>query len=424
MPSGCTEQQFKSWIPNIAAVKYLTAINKLTLDYKTNSQTYLSTGYQQLLGRKQSDGSYSLWGETGTKSIWLTSYVAKLLSHVKELVAINDKHIIDALNFVKGKQEKDGSFPENVQNYYYMKTKTQQGVPLTAFVAIAFLENKPYRAQYQTVIDKALSYVDSKVAQLQDNFAIAISCYALALQEHPSTNSFLDDLKLNSIRTDDKMYWYREIKTFSTSESPSVNVEIAAYAIMAFVTAGRTIEAVPIMNWLMTQRSTAGGFYSTTDTVVGLQALSMIAIELYTANVNINIKLAYEKDKEASFVVNQENALDLQSKELEKYARIIRITANGSGFAFLQVSYRYNTILTEPNRRFDLLVSVQQSSVPTVLHLKICASYVPEGDDKNSQMTLIEVFLPSGYVYDPQTADLVKAAGVRVRLNYKTIELN
>lgn len=33
-------------------------------------------------------------------------------------------------------------------------------------------------------------------------------------------------------------------------------------------------------------------------------------------------------------------------------------------------------------------------------------------------MTLMEVFLPSGYVYDDETAQLVKKAGVLVRKVY------
>lgn len=257
-----SEQQFKSWIPNIAAIRYLAAIKKLTAAFEASGKSFLSTGYQQLLARKKPDGSFSLWGEAGEKSIWLTAYVAKLLAHVKELVPVNDKYIVDALNFVRDKQQADGNFPEQVHNYYYMKTKSQFGVPLTAFVAIAFLENEPYRGQYKAVIDKALGYINSRAAQLQDNFAIAIAAYALALNKNPATDSFLDDLKSNAISTDDKMYWNREVKSFNTAESPSVNVEIAAYAIMAFVKAGRATEGIPVMNWLMTQRSSAGGFYS------------------------------------------------------------------------------------------------------------------------------------------------------------------
>jgi CD109 antigen len=378
----------------------------------------LSTGYQQLLGRRKTDGSYSLWGETGDASIWLTAYVAKLLGHVKELVQINDKNIVEALNYVSARQKPDGNFPEQAHGYYYMKTKTQAGVPLTAFCAIAFLENVDYREKYKTTIDKAMSYINSRAAQMTDNFAIAIGAYALALNNDPGANEFLEELKTNAISSDDKMFWNREVKSFNNGESPSVNVEISAYALMAFVKTKRASEALPIMNWLMTQRSSAGGFYSTTDTVVGLQALAMIAAVFHTPNVNMEIKLSYEKDRKLNFNINPQNAMQLQYKELAKDARIIRANAKGSGFAFLQIAYRYNTILDDPARRFELTATSVATGNPNILSLKICTNFIPEGEINQSQMTLIEIYLPSGYVYDPSTADLVKSVGVRVRIEF------
>jgi CD109 antigen len=392
----------------------LKAVEKLTAEYRANGERYLSTGYQQLLGRKKSDGSYSMWRETGDASIWLTAYVAKLLGHVKDLVQINDKYIFDALNYLTARQNGDGSFPEKSHSYYYLKTKSQQGVSLTAFCAIAFLENVDYREKYKSTIDKALTYINSKVAHMSDNFAMAISAYAFALSENPAVEGVLDELKQNAIASDDKMYWNREAKLFSTSESPSVNVEIAAYVLMAFVKTNRAAEALPIMNWLMTQRTSEGGFYSTTDTVVGLQALAMIATVFHTPNVNMEVKLSYEKVRKAIFNINPQNAMQLQYKELEKDTRTIGVNAEGSGFAFLQIAYRYNVILDDPATRFELTAAPKASNNRNLLTLKICTNYIAEDEIKQSQMTLIEVHLPSGYVYDPETAELVQSVGVRV----------
>lgn len=391
-------------------------MGKLTEQYRKDGERYLSTGYQQLLGRRKSDGSYSLWGETGDASIWLSAYVAKLLGHVKELTPIKDKYLVEALDYVSKRQNTDGSWPQQVHGYYYMKTKTQMEIPLTAFCTIAFLENaNDYKVKYKSITDKALEYINSQAAKLKDNFAIAIGAYALALNKHNATNGFLEELKKNAITSPDTMYWNRELKSFNNAESPSVNVEIAAYALMAFVKMNRAAEALPIMRWLMTQRSSAGGFYSTTDTVVGLQALAMIAEVFHTPNVNMEIKLNYEKNGQQIFNINTQNSLVLQYKELPKDTRNIRVNAKGNGFAFLQVSTRYNTILDDPARRFELTATSQDNANKNLMTLKICARFIPEGEIVMSQMTVIEVYLPSGYVYDPQTAELVKSAGVRVK---------
>ena len=61
------------------------------------------------------------------------------------------------------------------------------------------------------------------------------------------------------------MYWKEDTPT----ETPSIRVEIASYALMAFVKMGRIIDAVQVMRWLITERKATGGFHSTTDTVIG-----------------------------------------------------------------------------------------------------------------------------------------------------------
>lgn len=129
----------------------------------------------------------------------------------------------------------------------------------------------------------------------------------------------------------------------------------------------------------------------------------------------MNIQLKYEKNREKVFEIKDTNDIKSQTKEIEKDARRFSYTATGSGFAFFQVAYRYNSILDDPVRRFELTVKPQPSNNANLLSLEICAKYIPEGENIRSQMTLIEVYLPSGYVYDPATSESVKAAGVRVR---------
>lgn len=415
MPTGCPEQIFNAWLPNIVAIQYLEATNKLTKDYKNSGELYLSTGYQQILARKESDGSYRLWGNRGDKNVWLTAYVAKILTHARNIISVNDKYIIDALNYLKMQQKPDGSFPETSQQSYFMKTKTQFGVPLTAFVAIAFLEqDQIIQKKFEPVIDRALNYIVRKSVEVEDNFAIAITAYAFALNRHRSTEDFLSELKANAIVHDNKMYWNREMRTVRSSESPSISVEIASYAIMAFVTANRALEAIPIVNWLITQRSSAGGFHTTTDTVVGLQALSMIATKFHTPNVNMKITFSDEKNRKSEFAINAATALTLQHKELPRDVRQLYVTASGTGIALVQISLSCNKIQLEIERRFDLTVTLQPTTLQNSLHLKVCTSFLPQYDENESHMSLIEVYLPSGFVYDPETSDMVKNVGVMV----------
>lgn len=427
MPGGCNEQTFHSWIPNIVAMKYLDTIGELTQAQRDSGKTYLQAGNQKLLNLKNDrDGSFNLYkSHTWVKqtayepNVWLTAYVAKLLAFSKEFYSLNDKLIVDALIFLKKSQNADGSFTSAGLSYDFT-TRSGQGVALTAFVAIAFIQNKEYAPQYKDVINKALNNINEKIGSLQDNYEIAIASYALSLAKHEAKDNFIDELKKNAISHDNKMYWYREVKSSVNAGPASVNVEIAAYALMAFVNAGLEVEAVQIMNWLITQRTSTGGFHTTTDTVIGIEALTVIASKLYSPDVKIDVKLSLkpssEQEHEKNFKINKQNALEVQYKELPKATKSASCNVNGKGFAYVQVAYQYNTVIQDPVRKFDLTVAVQ-STTPSVLTLEICAKYLPEGEQKKTGMTLMEIFLPSGYVYDPETVNLVKAAGVRVNQN-------
>lgn len=123
------------------------------------------------------------------------------------------------------------------------------------------------------MIDESLNFLNHDLEAPRNNLLVVMTAYAFALKNHPSTRRILVQLKSSAVIVDNNIYWNLERST--TKESSSVTVEIAAYAIMTFVTAKRSYEAVPITNWLRAHR-TFKGFYSTIDTVVALQAMNLI----------------------------------------------------------------------------------------------------------------------------------------------------
>ena len=141
----------------------------------------------------------------------------------------------------------------------------------------------------------------------------------------------------------------------------------------------------------------------------------MIATEIHTPNMNMNIKVQYGNNRQLDFTLDASNAMKLQTKEMNPNARDIQVNANGSGFAVFQVTTSYNIIAEEPSRKFELRVNQVSGQNGNTLMLDICASFVKNGDQSASKMTLMEIYLPSGYVYDPETTSLVRAAGVKVK---------
>lgn len=75
-----------------------------------------------------------------------------------------------------------------------MQGQSQQGVALTAFVVLAFLQSQTNANKYAAVVTKALDYVKTKLDSFEDVYALAVACYATQLANHSSKNLLLQKL--------------------------------------------------------------------------------------------------------------------------------------------------------------------------------------------------------------------------------------
>lgn len=91
---------------------------------------------------------------------------------------------------------------------------------------------------------------------------------------------------------------------------------MAAYGLLAFIEAGHYNDGLPILKWLLSQRNDHGGFTSTQDTVVGLQALASYAEKIVGPSNNVQIRVKFNEGTESRINVNQDNGLVLQKYEV------------------------------------------------------------------------------------------------------------
>ena len=71
----------------------------------------------------------------------------------------------------------------------------------------------------------------------------------------------------------------------------SATVEMTAYMAATLSIQERTMEALPSIKWLGKQRNSQGGFVSTQDTVVALQAISMYNQKVANAPMKMTVKV-------------------------------------------------------------------------------------------------------------------------------------
>ncbi|XP_017020822.1 thioester-containing protein 1 allele S1-like isoform X2 [Drosophila kikkawai] len=430
MPYGCGEQNMVNFVPNILVLKYLEVTGRRMPAVETKAKKFLEIGYQRELTYKHDDGSYSAFGKSDPAgSTWLTAYVMRSFHQAGKYTDVDPKVVTAGLDFLASKQKESGEFPELGKLF---DNSNQNALALTSFVLLAFFENDELIPKYQSAIEKAVRYVAEEVDKTDDQYSLAIAAVALQLAKHPQAEKVLAKLEGVARNENDRKWWSKAPET--TGENSRIfhwkprsnDVEITSYVLLALLEKEPAEKALPIIKWLISQRNSNGGFSSTQDTVIGLQALTKFAFKTGSGSGTMDIEFVSSPDggSKESIAVNPENSLVLQTHVLPKTTRKVDFTAKGSGSAMVQFSYRYNLAEKEKKPSFKVTPTVKDSP-SQLLVVDICAEYIPleEGDkDKDSNMAVMEIALPSGYVGDADSLGKIEAVDRVKRVETKNAD--
>ncbi|EZA52046.1 hypothetical protein X777_09067 [Ooceraea biroi] len=394
MPFGCGEQNMLNFVPNIVILNYLKNTNQLTQAVQSKALKYLDIGYQQ--------DAFGMSDPSG--STWLTAFVAKSFKQAAEYITVEDRIINEALQWLSDNQAPNGSFPEvGKVSHRDMQGGAAKGLALTAYTLIAFLENENSIAKYRNPINKAVDYIVRNIEGLNDTYALSLCAYALNLAKHPYETPAFNFLESKAMTKQDLKWWSKPIpkddKNPHYALPRSVDVEMSSYALLSYLRRNYVVDAIPVMKWLIKQRNTEGGFASTQDTVIGLEALAKLAEKLSKDTGSVRIAFKHAGDQ-TYMNINSGNSMILQKQVLPAKTRFVNITASGKGFALVQVSYQYNLNVTGAWPLFTLDPQVDKNSNANHLQLSICSGFVPHKEANESNMAVMEVSLPSGFTVD------------------------
>lgn len=418
MPWGCNEQTFNRFIPNVAVYQYLNNTKKLTTTSQDRIKKHLEIGYQLLLTIKNSDGSLSFFKDS-PKSLWLTAYVAKLLAYINTVIHVDPSLVFNALNFLNTSQV-NGTFTD--EDFPYYRGHQNKKIYVTAYVLIAFLENsQEYQTTFNSTIESSFAYLKKEVSKITDNHVKAMIAYAFSLKQNKAeAENFLEDLVKNA-EPGDNMHWHQNKKN-----PGEYQVETAAYALLALVNVGSMTfmtKAISVVNWLSTQRNSNGGFHSTTDTVLGIQALAKFASEFMAPENDMSVKIKYQKgmrDHEKTLTISSKNKETVNCQKFGRAARNFSLQAYGKGFTYLRLTQMFTEVTESlPKTLFDLSAVATNSTDGKYLNVEVCVS---KKDKQPSGMALIEIELPSGFVYDNQTLKTVNRWQIRASETFQSID--
>ncbi|NXH24561.1 A2ML1 protein, partial [Myiagra hebetior] len=412
MPYGCGEQNMVRFAPNIYIQQYLEKTGQLLPDIRAKAQGFLQSGYQRELLYKHDDGSYSAFGKGDRNgNTWLTAFVLKSFGQARAYVAIEERHITDALQWLRQHQRKSGCF-RSVGKLF--NNALQGGVSdelsLSAYVTAAMLElGLP---TLEPAVSSALKCLEASPTDNPYTQALLAYVFGLAgLREQQRAQ--LQRLAQHSVRAEGQLYWRRKGQAQKPSEpswaaAAPAEVEMTAYVLLAylsqpFVPPADLGTAAQIVRWLCKQQNPYGGFASTQDTVVALQALAKYAALTYSSNGDFTVTVTSPQGTAQDFVLDSSNRLVLQRAALPELPGTYGLRARGQGCALVQVTLRYNVPPPPSTGAFELRVQTEPlpgTQNPQFL-LRLWARY--SGRRPVTNMVVIEAKLPSGYSPDKKS---------------------
>lgn len=391
-PCGCGEQNMMGFVPNIVVLDYLHETNTIRKDLYNDLISKLTLGYENQLAFRLRDNSFAVFpGYRG--SVFLTSFVAKSFNIAKKYIYIDEQIIERALDWLAQKQQPDGRFLEigdiiHVDMQGGLETSC---FALTAYVLIALLETKNVNGERWEILQKSTDYLASALDSINNPYDLAITTYALSLNDRNVSRDFLDKLV--------EFSYYDETEETRSWTYRSLGVEIAGYALLAYIEHGLLPDATPIMRWLTTQRFDRGGFTSTQETFVALKAMAMFSARTSVHRNDYRVTVRPKRDKMYLFDVDS-RTLNILKQDLDSSTRKVQVELFGRGAGIFQIAYQYYQNIVVERSSFDLEVNLLPNSTYYRQELNICVSFNAKEAYEYSNMALVEVFFPSGIVAD------------------------
>uniref|UniRef100_A0A3Q4HQI4 Complement C4B (Chido/Rodgers blood group) n=1 Tax=Neolamprologus brichardi TaxID=32507 RepID=A0A3Q4HQI4_NEOBR len=345
LPTGCLEQTMSRLAPTVLAVRYLDLSNQWlelppgSRDDALNKIEHGRYTPEQLI---PSDGSY------GSFYTMVTALVVKIFSLVaqrqtavfglqgrinKVVPEINIRKPVKYLLKIQNTQDGSFSDPNPVIHRGVLKGKNQDA-SMTAFMTIALYRSLEFlqlevRNDVEASILRSTSYLLSHLAELQHPYAIAITAYCLSVCLPEGTDHSRTWAKLQAgavKRKDGCSFWPSD----DNQKVDAITVETTAYALLTAVLLGHVKEADEIACWLNSQENYYGGFKSTQDTLVALEALAEYELKK-SASSETRMKAEFTSPTRNEIVTLQlENKKERVETDLKKFTGN-KITANLTG---------------------------------------------------------------------------------------------
>ncbi|KAM6972916.1 CD109 antigen-like [Aplochiton taeniatus] len=426
IPHSCGEQNMVHFAPNVYILQFLDKSPQGNQIIQDRTLQAMMGGYQRQLSYQRDDGSFSAFGNSDTSgSTWLTAFVLRCFLQSRPFIQVDQSVMSTAMVWLVGHQGPQGSFTEPGR---IVHTELQGGledstVALTAYVLMTLLEDTTYVATFMSLDNISLTrqYLEHRVnGGVSSNYSLCLMFYALALANSPVAATAWTQLTTRAEMKDGVMTWSSSRGEVSDSwQASSVQIEMASYVLLALYKRASIVEGINLMKWLSKQRNYLGGYGTTQDTVIAIQALSYYAAFSGSDAINLRISTTSGSHPRSQFIINSTSYLLPQSQEIDAEKDLF-INMEGRGFALLQRNVFYNLKSSDLSQKhqntdhegFSLKVNVTDNKGDLDhMVLSICTRLLESQMFPQTGMVLVDVSLLSGFILQPNSVapgDLIR----------------
>jgi len=282
-----------------------------------------------------------------------------------------------------------------------MQGGTKTNVTLSTYVLISLFENHDILPNVtRPLVEDVADHLPIDEA---DTYSLAMMMYLMSLIKNTEKfNKIETILDGKAIVEDDMKHWKPEMNKAKHNHrySASTGIELASYVLLAYTEQGMIEKAMPIMKWLMSQRNSFGGFYSTQDTVLGLEALSKFAAQVkpptsltVTFTADDSTTHEFPEITPLTSTILYKHVMPAETKKM--HMKAVGKPAEGAKYtyALAQVSWQYNVNFGSKDEIFEAKVEYKPVS-SAEMELRVCHKMK---DMDLTGMIIIESALPSGY---------------------------
>jgi CD109 antigen len=197
-------------------------------------------------------------------------------------------------------------------------------------------------------------------------------------------------------------------------QGQSTAIEATGYATLALTKHGDALNAGQAARWLVSRRNAYGGFGSTQDTVVALQALTEQAVG---AASDVDLTVTVNAGGETrDVVVNSDNFDVLQVVEVPAGAQV-QVQAEGNGEVVLQQVTRFNVPAEEPGQgafTIEVDYGTEQVQANDLIDVRASVEFHPPISLK-AGMVVVDIAVPTGFEAVSESIEAAVAAQPNIK---------